>query len=201
MENLKAICDLCKLSLWEWNIPKDNFKLSGYFGSSQHSLNSFLMMVNSSDRNNLEKLMLQSPVSFEKIIRLTINKDQSEWVYLRGQIQPDADHIIHGILLVITNDKQIEDTNHDSSSPAKLTQSTFKNEIISKLIHELTQPLMVIHTYVNGCIYRLQEDKLDNAQLLEILSSVKQHAGILGRTIHQLNDILSQYYEFKELAI
>lgn len=60
------------------------------------------------------------------------------------------------------------------------------NESISQFIHELTQPLIVINTYINACIHRLQENKIDHPQLLEMMINIKNHSFMLGHIILEM---------------
>ncbi len=73
----------------------------------------------------------------------------------------------------------------------KLNQLESRDKVISELIHDLIQPITIIHTYIIGCIYRLSENKEENVELLDILNTVKEHSVKLGHKIHELKHLLA----------
>ncbi len=54
-------------------------------------------------------------------------------------------------------------------------------------LHELSQSLLVIHAYVNGCNERLKENTLDSRQLFNALRSINEQIEVIGIKIHDLN--------------
>lgn len=196
MNNLESICSLCKLSLWEWNIQENNFKISGYFGSLEGDLNDFINLFHPEDRYNFEKSIRQYTINkdlFEKTFRIQRGRDFKKWVFVRGSIQTDVQHVMSGVIVGINNLK----INHDNRYLHQLelvqfSQHHSRSEVISLLAHELTQPLMVINTYISGCIYRLQENKVNIPQLIEIMTNIKQQAALMGSKIHELKDFLHE---------
>lgn len=195
MDNLDAIYDICKLNFWEWDITKNQFEEVGYFGSFKGPFEAFLKKVYPADRNSLEETIHQfskSKALFEKTFRILRNDNSVKWLFIRGRIRADAEHKMNGIILGINNWKENEDKHYMYQLQLmELIQQNMRNGIISMLAHELTQPLMVINTYLSGCIYRLKENRIDNTQLVDIMNNIKQHAVLMGDKIHELKDFLN----------
>lgn len=60
-----------------------------------------------------------------------------------------------------------------------------KEAKLSLLSHNLSQPLMVMSAYVNGCIRRLEENVFDKSQIIDAMKIVSQHIDHAGKLIHR----------------
>lgn len=201
MENITAICHLCKLSIWEWNVQNNNFQMMGYFGTLHGPLIDFLNMVHPFDRNILEKTLwqfMESKLLFEKTFRIQRSEGISKWLFMRGHVS--SENIMCGIIVGINNWKKNQDNHYlHQLKLMEANQHHSRNEVISLLAHELTQPLMIINTYISGCIYRLQENKLNHTQLIDIMNNIKHHATLMGNRIHELKNFLKEsHLEYSE---
>ena len=58
---------------------------------------------------------------------------------------------------------------------------------IPAFLHELTQSILVIHAYINGCNERLKTSTLENEHLGEAFSAISKQTEAIGFNIHSLN--------------
>ena len=58
---------------------------------------------------------------------------------------------------------------------------------IPAFLHELSQSVLIIHAYVNGCQARLKESTLDNKKLVEAFSVINKQTEIIVENIRHLN--------------
>jgi hypothetical protein len=63
------------------------------------------------------------------------------------------------------------------------------DEEISAWVHELSQSLLVMNTYISGCMHRLEQNRLNNDQVLEIIKKIAEQIKILGIKIHRMKKI------------
>ena len=54
---------------------------------------------------------------------------------------------------------------------------------IPSIIHELTQSLVVIQAYVQGCCVRMNDNTLNNEQLALVLGKISLHTQTMSNTI------------------
>jgi hypothetical protein len=59
-------------------------------------------------------------------------------------------------------------------------------EKIPSIVHELSQSLVVMHSYLTGCIKRIQKDNLEKELLLNQLDKTNKHLEIISQKIHQM---------------
>lgn len=57
---------------------------------------------------------------------------------------------------------------------------------IPAIYHELSQSLLVIYAYVNGCMERLKIDTIDKQQLTEALQKINVHTNIIAQNLQYL---------------
>lgn len=57
---------------------------------------------------------------------------------------------------------------------------------IPSIVHELSQSLVVIHSYAKGCGERLKKDNFDKEQLINHLETVNKHVQIISEKIQNL---------------
>ena len=60
------------------------------------------------------------------------------------------------------------------------------NEEISAWTHALSQSLMAMNTYVSGCLHRLEQGRLNNGQVLEIIKKIAEQITILANKIQRM---------------
>ncbi len=61
---------------------------------------------------------------------------------------------------------------------------------ISMLLHEASQPLMVINAYVSACLHLLQNNTDSNPQLLAAINKINDHANLAGEKIHEMRNFI-----------
>ncbi len=61
---------------------------------------------------------------------------------------------------------------------------------IHGFLHELSQSLLVIHAYVNGCNERVKDNTLSKEQIVDVLSKINKHAEIISNNVHCMNQYL-----------
>lgn len=61
-----------------------------------------------------------------------------------------------------------------------------KEANLQSLLHELSQPLMVINAYVGGCIHRLEKNVYDKKQIIDAMKIVNHHVDRAGKLINRL---------------
>jgi len=77
-----------------------------------------------------------------------------------------------------------------SSIDERVASGTYQNEIASTLAHELTQPLLIIKTYIAGCIRRIEENVIDKDQLIAAMKSAISQVEIVGNKIHRIKNFI-----------
>ncbi|CAM2950273.1 sensory histidine kinase AtoS [Legionella steigerwaltii] len=63
---------------------------------------------------------------------------------------------------------------------------------ISKLVHEINQPLTAIKAYLGGCELRLQKNDLSSVQMMNVLQTINKHIELLQKKIYSLHDLIAQ---------
>lgn len=58
---------------------------------------------------------------------------------------------------------------------------------IAQINHELTQSLLIIHSYIKGCTERIKEDNLDAAQLNSVFEKINKHIELMSSKIHSMS--------------
>lgn len=73
---------------------------------------------------------------------------------------------------------------------AHVTRMGLLGEMASGIAHEVNQPLTAIASYSQVCLNLVQAEKIDHAQLSEILLKSKQQALKAGQIIHRMRDFV-----------
>lgn len=63
---------------------------------------------------------------------------------------------------------------------------------ISHLLHEASQPLMIINTYVSACMCLLSKHPLDASKLLSIMDKINNHLHNVNQGIQDIRNYVEE---------
>ena len=85
-----------------------------------------------------------------------------------------------------------------SSRKKPIIQTPNDIEDAHLLLHELSQPLMVINAYASGCILRLNEKDFDIKQIIAVMKIINEQVDRAGKLIDRVKDhvpVTESHYE------
>ncbi|WP_010652948.1 histidine kinase [Fluoribacter dumoffii] len=74
----------------------------------------------------------------------------------------------------------------------KIMKVHFHRFNISKLIHEINQPLTAIKAYLGGCELRLQKNDLSAEQMINAVQKINKHTELLQHKISSMQELIAQ---------
>jgi PAS domain S-box-containing protein len=95
--------------------------------------------------------------------------------------------------LDITDRKNTEEESHELQAElAHVARLSTMGEMASGLAHELNQPLAAIIAYADACQELVESDRIEQAQLLDVLRAVASQADRAGKIIHRLRNLVKK---------
>ncbi|MFA7280668.1 MAG: ATP-binding protein [Sterolibacterium sp.] len=146
--------------------------------------------------NNLEKLNLISdtatpPSGYETQLRHKDGRAVQCMLHAAPLIDGDGKHFGWlSSVLDITENKRIEEIARQQEEKLQFTaRLVAMGEMASSLAHELNQPLAAISSYSTGCLNRIEQAGLQQADLVEALQKI-------GKQAHRAGAVIRRIYEF-----
>lgn len=82
--------------------------------------------------------------------------------------------------------------NHYSSViGSNVTDTLEESSKMVMFIHELSQSLLVIQAYVNGCHERIKQNNLNETQVEYVFDKIHEHTELMSNQIHFMNHFLN----------
>ena len=127
--------------------------------------------------------------------RVNIN-DKMEWISVRNNMLLDTQYNCNkwiGLWTNINNEKHneilIEQQKQALNQVERLNSF---GEITSTISHQLTQPLHVIKSYLDGCIKRLKDNVVNPTELLNAIQIASSHVDLADDIIKKMTGFLSR---------
>jgi PAS domain S-box-containing protein len=99
--------------------------------------------------------------------------------------------VIYATARDITGDKLAEQRLEKLQSElAHVSRITTMGELATSLAHEVNQPLYAVCNYIQGCILRLEDDRLGRDELIDTLHLVAREAERAGGIVKHMRDFL-----------
>ena len=189
-EHLNLLLEMGQINYWEWNVKTDDIYEFGFLGELARSrpnekgtLKDILARVHVDDREHL-KTKLHNAAKENKLFTCEFRVQDLhgvlQWISSRALPVLNADGTterLRGVGFVITDRKNAEVI---TSKMERLTQTNVMHEIASLLAHELSNPLTIIKSYVEGCLIHLQQKKFNIDQIVENMKKVSAQVNYLG---------------------
>jgi PAS domain S-box-containing protein len=196
------------LGNWEWNIVTNElhwsdevYRIFGLqpkeFGATYEA---FLASVHPADRNMVKKAVdesLADPHTPYSIEHRVIRPDESEgMVHERGEVSFDKSGKpirMIGTVHDITELKRAEIESYRTRRELwRMERVSQMGELTASLAHELNQPLTAILSNAGAALRFLQADKLDPAELHDILQDIVKDNKRAGEIIRSLRSMIKQ---------
>jgi PAS domain S-box-containing protein len=126
-------------------------------------------------------------------VEVTTLKGNSRWLEVNTVLLPGSDNREVQIMSTIFDQTERKDAReqllHQQAELARVMRLNTLGEMATGLAHELNQPLAAISNYLNGCERRINTDRCNKEDILEIL-------GLALEQTQRAGDILNQVKRF-----
>lgn len=184
-EHLIELLEAGKLNIWQWDLTTGNITDFGYseslaklagFQSGPENIDCFLSRLHPDDRDTVQEALKQSFNTFQDYsaeYRIQLLTNEYAWVSANGRYTHNSNGAavkMIGTWRFINDEKNIQKLLRDQQQTlSRLSRSFFVGELASTLAHELSQPLLVITTYLNGILRQLKTQNIDKDKLIHVL--------------------------------
>lgn len=187
-----------RISAWELDLHTNDIILVGQLVSlkptipTKYSWSEILLLIHEDDREfitmNLDNAC-HSDVPFAVDFRMTDEDGSTQWITAHGKLVDDyAENkkMIGVFFNTSAYRKKAEEFYKRQAKFANLVRLSSMGEMASIISHEISQPLVVINTYIAGCIRRLNEPTFNKHDIIAAMRKANEFVEVAGTLIHRM---------------
>lgn len=218
VEYLQFVLKASRINFWDWDLKTNLMEEFGFFdpisyecvndeiGSFEVIRSRVLPCDREKVRIEIAEVIEKKKAEYNVEFRAKMHNGSIEWIMCRGQAYYDEEGNvarIAGLGAIVTRRKKTDALIFKNQvEMAALARLNAIAEMASLLAHELTQPLMVISTYVSGCLNHLHKEKFDKMQLINAMEKVVEHVNIVGEAIHSMkNSVRNKKLNYETVSL
>jgi len=192
-----------KLAMWVWDVPRDQIRgviafqpLFAPSGDRPIKFADVLATVHPSDRDEVNR-KLRDALTVNRGVDLqyrTLTPDsQVRWLAVRGQPDPHSDKRWLGVVLDITEQKQVEvQAEQDRMALLHMTRVSMLGQMLASIAHQLNQPLGAILANAQASQQILTREPVDLVQAKEICDDIVTEVQRAAEVINRLNALFKR---------
>ncbi len=210
-EHLTELLDAAQINVWHWDLATDEITDHGYseslavlagydsYKEKIGRIENFIMRLHPDDCERV-KILLETSfnqhIDYEAEFRIKLLTGNYEWVVSRGRYLKDNNGVpvsMIGSWRFITEQKRIQQLiARQQATLVRIGRAYSLGELASTLAHEISQPLLVLNTYLSGTLRRLRESDIDKKELLAILINAVKQVELSGKIVKRIKRFVSQ---------
>ncbi len=205
-KRLNLAADSAHLSLWEWDLSKDEIWVTptrraqlGFPVSGKITFEDIISRWHADDRDKVRQALrdaIENGKDYEAEFRGVLADGSVHWVAARGRVQVNKQGKpirLLGVSMDISARKQAElEAARQQQDLTHLARVTTLGELSCSLAHELTHPLTAILSNAQAAQRFLARDDVDLDEVREILNDIVTEDQRAGEVIHRLRLLLKK---------
>src|SRR5713101_2392555 len=203
-KRLNLAADSAHLSLWEWDLSKDEIWVTptrraqlGFPVSGKITFEDIISRWHADDRDKVRQALrdaIENGKDYEAEFRGVLADGSVHWVAARGRVQVNKQGKpirLLGVSMDISARKQADlEAARQRHDLAHLARVNALGELSSSLAHELTHPITAILSNAQAAQRFLDADEVDLNEVREILNDIVTEDQRAGEVIHHLRRLL-----------